>query len=149
MASLEVIQALVAEGMSFPLPAVIARDVNMPFVSGRTTIAIGARRSGKTYRMIQRARDLMNHGVPRENILFIDFEDDRLYPANESTIADVVDQYLQQLALQMQDIGRNAISSLMRYKTYLNGVDKFDVSFVMNLSKSIYQVRQRKCCLRK
>lgn len=39
---------------------------------------IGARRSGKTYMLYQAISDLIEQGTPRENIVFLNFEDERL-----------------------------------------------------------------------
>ena len=39
---------------------------------------IGARRSGKTYMLYQVISELIDKGVARENIIFLNFEDERL-----------------------------------------------------------------------
>ncbi|BFI73719.1 ATPase [Nanoarchaeota archaeon] len=55
-------------------PKLIERDIRLP--EGNDIIAIiGPRRSGKTYLMFQIIKNLINNGVPKENILYINFDD--------------------------------------------------------------------------
>ena len=38
----------------------------------------GIRRAGKSYMLMQRIRDLLDKGIPRDAILYVSFEDERL-----------------------------------------------------------------------
>ncbi len=48
-------------------------------VPGKALVLIGMRRAGKTYLCYQIMKDLLRQGVPKENILYLNFEDDRLF----------------------------------------------------------------------
>ncbi len=61
------------------LPALHLREIRIEPVQGKALTFIGMRRVGKTYLCYQIIKRLINEGVPKENILYINFEDDRLY----------------------------------------------------------------------
>lgn len=56
-------------------------------------VAIGMRRTGKTYLLFQEIHLLLNSGNSLENILYLNFEDDRITPINKSGLAKLVDEY--------------------------------------------------------
>lgn len=56
-------------------------------------VAIGIRRSGKTYLLYQVINQLLDQGVSKEQILFINFEDDRLLPMNAKTMGALLDAF--------------------------------------------------------
>lgn len=53
-------------------------DLNSPHIVD----ILGVRRCGKTYYMFQLISELLNSGVPKSNILYINLDDDRLQPLN-------------------------------------------------------------------
>ena len=56
-----------------PLPKVITRDITLD-ASKRPQIVIGARRIGKTYLMFQKMNELIQNGVRKSQILYLNFE---------------------------------------------------------------------------
>ena len=62
------------------LPATRPRDLLLPLRSGKVVALVGVRRTGKTFLMFQTMQRLVAEGVPRERIIYLNFEDDRLYP---------------------------------------------------------------------
>lgn len=62
--------------------------------SGLITVLAGVRRSGKTYLLYQIA-DRLRKSVPAENIVYVNLEDDRLYPLTGTEIADILTVYRQ------------------------------------------------------
>ncbi len=60
------------------MPVLIPRSCRYPVVEGRATILVGIRRCGKTYRCYQHMIDLLESGVSRDRLLYINFEDERL-----------------------------------------------------------------------
>jgi len=60
-----------------PYP-IIKRDLEILPVPRKATVVIGIRRCGKSTLMRKRIERLLDEGVERENICFIDFSDDRL-----------------------------------------------------------------------
>ena len=88
------LRAVVAEGVTRAIPRGTRRDVAIPKLGDRASVLKGVRRCGKTHRMFQRVHELMDAGVPRGRILFVDFEDDRLALYSGNVIADAVEEYL-------------------------------------------------------
>lgn len=56
-------------------------------------VAIGIRRCGKTYFLYQTINELLNQGISKEQILLINFEDDRLLPMNAKTMGELLDAF--------------------------------------------------------
>jgi predicted AAA+ superfamily ATPase len=56
-------------------------------------MAIGMRRSGKTYTLYQRINQLLDQGIKKEQILFVDFEDDRLLPMTAKEMGQLLDEF--------------------------------------------------------
>lgn len=64
---------------------IFLRDLSLgspqsPKVGGLVNVVVGMRRSGKTYRLFQEIEMLIEQGVSSHNILYFNFEDDRLKP---------------------------------------------------------------------
>lgn len=62
-----------------PPDALLPRRVAIGSLPGKVSVVTGVRESGKTTLLRQRMRQLIESGVPRENILYLDLADDRLY----------------------------------------------------------------------
>ncbi len=54
------------------------RNLKLPVDSGRVVAVLGVRRSGKTYLLFDTINRIVKAGVPKKNILYINFEDERL-----------------------------------------------------------------------
>jgi predicted AAA+ superfamily ATPase len=72
---------LIAEFLESPIPEGSPRFVGVSATPGKPSVAIGMRRAGKTYLMYQRMRELIASGVDKRDLLYANFEDDRLQPA--------------------------------------------------------------------
>ncbi|MDA0323784.1 MAG: ATP-binding protein [Verrucomicrobia bacterium] len=62
------------------LPRFRRRELRLPAESGKVVCLTGARRTGKTFLMFQTMHDLIEQGVSPDQIVYLNFEDDRLYP---------------------------------------------------------------------
>lgn len=71
----------------------VIRDLSFPDIPKMINVAIGVRRSGKTYFIYQKIRELVSQGIPLERILFINFEDDRLLPMDGAKLAQLLDAF--------------------------------------------------------
>jgi len=71
----------------------VPRDVRFPESDQMIKVAIGMRRSGKTYALYQRIHRLLDAGIKKEQILFIDFEDDRLLPMTVKEMGQLLDEF--------------------------------------------------------
>lgn len=74
-----VIEALYGEFLERDLPPFTRRQIDVEPVRGKAMVFMGMRRAGKTYLCYQRMKDLLDQGVPKAHILYLNFEDDRLY----------------------------------------------------------------------
>lgn len=71
----------------------VIRDLQFPDISQMINVAIGVRRSGKTYLIYQKIKELLSQGLPFDRILFINFEDDRLLPMNGDKLAKLLETF--------------------------------------------------------
>lgn len=71
----------------------VPRDFYFPKSDNMIKVAIGMRRSGKTYTLFQRIHKLLIEGILKEQILFVDFEDDRLLPMNSKEMGRLIDEF--------------------------------------------------------
>jgi predicted AAA+ superfamily ATPase len=71
----------------------VPRTVRFPQTDQMIKVAIGMRRSGKTYTLYQRINQLLDQGIKKEQILFVDFEDDRLLPMTAKEMGQLLDEF--------------------------------------------------------
>lgn len=74
---------------NFPL---ITRDYTIPVDTNKIVSLIGVRRSGKTY-MLYSLIEQLRQSTPKENIIYINFEDDRLFPIELKDMDTLVEAY--------------------------------------------------------
>jgi uncharacterized protein len=75
------------------LQGMVVRDAEFPHAESKIKVAIGVRRSGKTYFLYQHILQLLKEGVDKTSVLYINFEDDRLLPLNEQSLSKLVDAF--------------------------------------------------------
>lgn len=73
-----ILKSVILEHQNTDLPEVFPRAVRLPDDAGLIISLIGARRSGKTFLLYQKIRELIKAGFSREQIVFLNFEDERL-----------------------------------------------------------------------
>ncbi len=71
----------------------VHRFIELPVVPDLIKVAIGMRRTGKTYFLLQTIRNLLKEGIEKEQILYINLEDDRLLPMDEKQFGKLVDAF--------------------------------------------------------
>lgn len=77
------------------LPQYIEREFPYEHVdSNLISVLAGVRRGGKTYLLYQIA-DRLRKSIPPENIIYVNLEDDRLYPLTGHEIGDILTVYRQ------------------------------------------------------
>lgn len=69
-----------------------ARELHFPKIPNKIFVAIGVRRSGKTYLLFQLIQDLLKE-VPLSRILYLNFEDERLFPMEAKTLGALIDDF--------------------------------------------------------
>ena len=77
---IECLKRIITEYQNLEPPdGLLPRRVAIGSLPGKVSMVTGVRGSGKTTLLRQRIRQLVENGVPRENILYLDLADDRLY----------------------------------------------------------------------
>ena len=71
----------------------IKRHLAYELVRGKAFVCIGVRRCGKSTLLYQIVSDLQNKGVARENILYLNFFDDRLTEIKQEGLNPVLEAY--------------------------------------------------------
>lgn len=69
------------------------REYKFPEAKNVIKIAVGMRRSGKTFFLFQTIRELLSKGVPSQQILYINFEDDRILPMDYKAMGQLIDNW--------------------------------------------------------
>ncbi len=69
------------------------RDYQFPQSENMIKVAIGIRRGGKTHFLYQTINQLIDQGIHKEQILFINFEDDRLLPMDAKAMGELLDAF--------------------------------------------------------
>jgi uncharacterized protein len=75
------------------LPASVPRRLHIPLVSGKAGVCTGVRRSGKSTLMFQLMQNLQASGVSRQNILYLNFFDDRLHALQHEGLGVILEAY--------------------------------------------------------
>ncbi len=73
-----ILKTIILENQHSRLPNVIPRNIDIPLNLDIIISLTGARRSGKTYILYQKIQELLKRGIKKEQILFLNFEDERL-----------------------------------------------------------------------
>lgn len=94
MGSLDSIRRILLEWHAYPIPDSIPREIDLrKLTSAPITAVIGPRRAGKTWLCFQAIRMLLARKVPRESILYISLEDERLHPLAGDELTHLLDAW--------------------------------------------------------
>jgi hypothetical protein len=84
---------LIGEFQESALPAMTPREIELPRVPRKASVVIGVRRAGKTFLVYQEIRRLLESGVDRRDVLYANFEDDRLHPVTPDLLARLLETF--------------------------------------------------------
>lgn len=76
----ETLKYVLAQSTARPLPPATPRTLELPLNSRKVVALVGIRHSGKTFLLFETMRRLEAQGVDRRQLLYLNFEDDRLLP---------------------------------------------------------------------
>jgi len=76
-----------------PLPEPVPRETTLKRVPGKAATIIWMRRAGKTWFCYQDMQGLLAKGVPKERLLYLNFEDERLLPFTAADFQAILDTY--------------------------------------------------------
>ncbi len=88
-----VISQLIDDFHERKLPELAIRNKEFSEVAGKADVVIGMRRSGKTWFCYQKINELIASGIKKEEILYLNFEDDRLLEFNVNHFQEILDVY--------------------------------------------------------
>lgn len=90
---IEILKEIILDFQEIDLPTGVPRRLAIRPVSGKATVCIGVRRSGKSTFMFQLMKKLQNSGVSRQNILYLNFFDDRLHNLQHENLGLILEAY--------------------------------------------------------
>ncbi|MDO9528201.1 MAG: ATP-binding protein [Syntrophales bacterium] len=88
-----IISQLIDDFHERKLPEPVARDRKFSEIQGKADVVIGMRRSGKTWFCYQKIKELITSGTKKEEILYLNFEDDRLLDFTVHDFQKILDIY--------------------------------------------------------
>ena len=90
---LELLKEIILDSQTSALATGTRRHLRIERIAGKASICMGVRRCGKSTLMHQMIADLMAEGVSRENVLYINFFDDRLAELKRSGPGLITEAY--------------------------------------------------------
>ena len=90
---IEIIKSIILDFQELDLETGVPRHLRIEAVPGKTAVCIGVRRSGKSTYLFQVIQRLLDNGVPRENILYLNFFDDRLHNLRQKGLGLITEAY--------------------------------------------------------
>ncbi len=93
-----VISQLIIDFQRMEIPVPSKRELEFPELKGNVRKAIvltGVRRSGKTWSLYQKMNNLLSKGIPKDRMLYINFEDDRLSGLELKNLQYILDAYFE------------------------------------------------------
>lgn len=90
---IDMLKEIILDFQEVDLPTGVPRRVDVTPVSGKATVCIGVRRSGKSTFMFQLMQRLQDSGVSRQNILYLNFFDDRLHRLQHGGLGVILEAY--------------------------------------------------------
>jgi hypothetical protein len=90
---IETLKTIIIDFQEIALETGISRHLEFRALPEKASAFIGVRRCGKSTYLYQIIERLLNNGVPRENILFLNFFDDRLHDLKRETLGMITQAY--------------------------------------------------------
>ena len=90
---IETIKSMILDFQETRLDTGVPRRLRIETVRGKAAVCIGVRRSGKSTYLFQIIERLLVGGVPRANILYLNFFDDRLHHLRQNGIGLITEAY--------------------------------------------------------
>ena len=90
---LETIKSIILDFQETYLETGVPRRLQIETVRGKAAVCIGVRHSGKPTYLFQVIRRLIESGVSRQNILYLNFFDDRLHDLRQDNLGLITEAY--------------------------------------------------------
>ena len=88
-----IISQLIDDFQERNLPTPVPRTKVFSEIKGKADVVIGMRRSGKTWFCFQKINQLLRKNIPQNQILYLNFEDERLLGFIVSNFQEILDVY--------------------------------------------------------
>ena len=111
---IELLQEIILDAQSADLFTGISRRLKVTSVPNKAMVIIGVRRCGKSTFLNQIASQILSEGAPKENLIYINFFDDRLSPLKTLGLDLILQAYYSLFPYKKRR--KKSIVSLMRYK---------------------------------
>ena len=89
----EILERLIDDFQERRLPDGVQREARAPELAGKANAVVGMRRAGKTWFCFQRMRELLDTGIVKQCLLYVNFEDERLLPFSSADFQEILDAY--------------------------------------------------------
>ncbi|MBN1663688.1 MAG: ATP-binding protein [Deltaproteobacteria bacterium] len=89
----QIISQLIDDFHERALPDLVQRNKKFAEIKGKADVVIGMRRVGKTWFCYQKIKELIAVGIKKEEILYLNFEDDRLLEFGVDHFQAILDVY--------------------------------------------------------
>jgi len=90
---IEAIKSILLDFQEIRLETGVPRRLRIKTIHGKAAVCIGVRRSGKSTYLFQVIQRLLDNGVPRESILYLNFFDDRLHNLKRDGLGLITEAY--------------------------------------------------------
>ena len=90
---LDTIKSIILDFQELELETGTPRRLKVEGITGKAAILIGVRRGGKSTYLFQIMDRLLQEGVPRQNILYLNFFDDRLHGLQREGLGAIIEAY--------------------------------------------------------
>ena len=89
----EMLKEIILDYQEIELATGVPRELRITPVADKATVVIGVRRCGKSTFMFQLMTRLLDADIPRQNILYLNFFDDRLHQIRHESLGVIMEAY--------------------------------------------------------
>ncbi len=93
---------IIVQWNEFKIPETLPRDISISLNHDFITTITGPRRAGKTYLCFQLIQHLFEKKISKENVLYVNFEDEKLLGANANDLNGLLDAFY-----ELTDVNKN------------------------------------------
>jgi hypothetical protein len=90
---IETIKSIILDFQETRLETGVPRRLRMEAIRGKAAVCIGVRRGGKSTYLFQVIQRLLDSGIPRQSILYLNFFDDRLHNLRQDNLGLIAEAY--------------------------------------------------------
>ncbi|MFA5183882.1 MAG: ATP-binding protein, partial [Syntrophales bacterium] len=90
---IETLKTMILDFQEAKIDTGVNRRLSIETVPAKASVVIGVRRGGKSTYLFQIMKRLVDGGVPRQNILYMNFFDDRLHGLRQDNLALIAEAY--------------------------------------------------------